>query len=403
MRTPRKSNVITPLGHGLIHVRLTEALKSLYTGPLYPADLQRIELALRAFLLSENMSVLRITRMDSMDHDSVVPNIQDYRIESPFDGEALDYEFVYPETLPVKSILTEADTSFVIEKVRQLIIQDLTKVLPQSPPHNNQRYAFMRAWYEGNAVEDALVEAHLAGSESDDDELEWDDDYTDLSKNVSLNTSVRDDSHYLLECYRSRYSIYGDGPIFHVLEREAATSKLPLEMFRDLDEQFLQAARLVRQPGLAVDLPVLITLVLSRARDRGDIVNRIIELREQYREARRVLWAHVEAIWDAPFFREAIRLYEDFQRASENIFEAAFPHRRRVMGIGFNAAASYIAPSAGVNAAKEIAEMFTAQWRVNAMSFAKQLSDDLHRELGNQAEVLRRHLTRAELKDFGLA
>jgi hypothetical protein len=173
-------------------------------------------------------------------------------------------------------------------------------------------------------------------------------------------------------------------------------------MFRDLDERFLRAARLVPQPGLAVDMPILATLVLSRATNREDIVDRIIELREQYREARHYMWAHIGAIWDAPF-PKAIRLYEDFQRASQNIFEAAFPTRKRVMGIGFNIAASYVAPSTGVNAAKEIAEMFTAQWRVNAMSFAKQLSDDLHRELGNQAEGLRRHLTKAELTHFGLA
>jgi hypothetical protein len=49
--------------------------------------------------------------MLSMDHDSVGPDIQDHRIMSPFDGEALDYEFVYPETLPARSTLTAADTS----------------------------------------------------------------------------------------------------------------------------------------------------------------------------------------------------------------------------------------------------------------------------------------------------
>jgi hypothetical protein len=336
--------------------------------------------------------------MLSSDHNRPAYVVDDHRILSPFDGDALDYEFVYPETSPVKSKLTTADTSFVIEKIRQSAIQDLTKILPKSLRYDDQRYAFMAAWYEGKGAEGALVEANLAELMINDDEIFPDD----LKENTALNVSIHSDSHYLLECYRSRYSIYGDGPIFDALEREAATSKLPLEMFRDLDARFLQAARLVRQPGLAVDLPILVTLVLSRAKNRDDIVNRIIELREQYRQARRDLWAHVEAIWDAPF-PKAMRLYEDFQRASSKIFEASFPHRKRVMGIGFNAAASYVAPSAGVNAAKEMAEMFTAQWRVNAMSFAKQLSDDLHRDLGNQAEVLRRHLTRAELKDFGLA
>jgi hypothetical protein len=425
MRASEPPKAVTPLGHGLIHVRLTDALKSLYTGPFHPRDLKRVEHVLRAFLLSERMSVLRVSWLFTTDHDDDNPD--DGRVVSPFDGEALDYEFEYPETLPKRTQLTAADTSFIIDQVRKLATDDLIKSFPPTLSRNNERYVFLRAWYEGKATEEALAEASLIrtwneGKATDEDLAKaglydivhlgnrdnllfmpfLNDNFNDFTKNEPLNRSIEWDSNYLLECYRSRYSIYGDGPIFYALDSEAATSKLPLEMFRDLDERFLQAARLARQPGLAVDMPILLTLVLSRARTRNQIVDRIIELREQYGKARRDMWAHIEAIWDAPF-PKAIRLYEDFQRASANIFEAAFPHRKRVMGIGFNAAASYVAPSSGVNAAKEIAEMFTAQWRVNAMSFAKQLSDDLHRELGNQAEVLRRHLTKAELRHFGLA
>jgi hypothetical protein len=134
MRTAQPPEAITPLGHGLIHIRLTEALKRFYAGPLHPSDLQQIELALRAFLLSENMSVLRVGRMISMDHDSVVPDIWDDRIMSPFDGDALDYEFVYPETLPTRSRLPLGDTSFIIDKVKKKAIHDLTKIFPQTCP-----------------------------------------------------------------------------------------------------------------------------------------------------------------------------------------------------------------------------------------------------------------------------
>ena len=72
------------------------------------------------------------------------------------------------------------------------------------------------------------------------------------------------------------------------------------------------------------------------------------------------------------------------------------------MAVGFQALVSPLVPSAGVTSLKEAAQQFEAQWRVGAMSFAKQLTDDLHRDLGNQAVVLRRHLSASELRLFGL-
>jgi hypothetical protein len=72
----------------------------------------------------------------------------------------------------------------------------------------------MSAWYEGKDIEEALAVAHVAELELWEEASQ--DNYTDLAENVILNTSITDDSHYLLECYRSR-SIYGDSPTFNAL------------------------------------------------------------------------------------------------------------------------------------------------------------------------------------------
>src|SRR5436305_2787541 len=92
----------TGLGHGLLHIRLTEALKALYEGPLHPNLLVNIELSLRAFILCDRLSILRITNTFYDYHDRKPEHLWESRITSAFDGHRLDYEFTYPELPPAR-------------------------------------------------------------------------------------------------------------------------------------------------------------------------------------------------------------------------------------------------------------------------------------------------------------
>ena len=390
----------TGLGHGLLHIRLTEALKALYEGPLHPNSLVNIELSLRAFILCDRLSILRITNTFYDDHDRKPEHLWESRITSPFDGDKLDYEFTYPELPPARVSLKEEDEVLFLNQIRDNLLQEISKLCQDAKNHREIDY-LVESWYGyyDQIGVDVLSTSPLAEADYYDCSVE---EYRQEIVPLLVGKSIIDDAKYLVECYRTRYAVFGSGPVFNACERNIF-SNIPTKLLEDFDDKYRSLARLLRQPGLAVDLPVLTVLVLSRAQHRNKIPETIVTLREQYSKARSELWDHIQAIWDATTFRTQLKLYNDLKVVSENMFEAAFPARKKVMAVGFQALLSPIVPSAGVASLKEVAQQFEAQWRVGAISFAKQLTDDLHRDLGNQAILLRRHLSLSELRQFGLA
>jgi hypothetical protein len=394
----QKSEIKSASGDGLVDITLTNALRFLYEGPLNPQHLTRIELALRAFILCNSLSVFSSServvgrRLDRTLHTF---GPKEYvwgnpLLTKPFGIVELDNEFS-DRHLPGPLVDWEWAESNpdigIVLKIKNELTEQAKGLLSKKIHSITEARSLLSSWYGSDLTHTLeVISTNELVSEA----------FPDIVAQL-----IERDTTFLLDCYRSRYAIFSSGPVFDACESEIF-SRLPALLLDDADKKYRELSRTFRPPGLAVDLPLLTTLVLSRASRRRDIPITIVELRAQYQMSRQELWNQIEKIWEAETFRQQKRLYEQLKVASENLFDAAFPKRKKVMAVGLQLVLSPLVPSAGVTGAKEMIQQIAPQWRVGAMSFAKQLSDDLHRDLVNQSVLLRRHLTSAELVQFGL-
>lgn len=384
------------LGASLVEPTLLRTFETLWEGSLKPESLADIERCLRAFLVSPRLMVGRVdvSTLDELSHRAD-PNC----FEEPFGDHLLDYEFEHPANPQPFKRLEEEENHFL----RDLIYMEALTALPAWISTQGEALAYWHAWFDG-AEQDACVTAAL----NQRPELEH---YHALfpekfrgRDSIVLFRSVRPElwahATYLVASHRAGMLLFGCSPIARLCAKHLF-SAWPEKLFEKFGEQFRMSAEALRGPGTGLNLPPLISLVLSRADKRYDIPTAILELREEYRASRNQLWEILHEMWFAPTFSGQMKVLRKLESASESIFESAFPDATDGISLGITAVRVVTGDlAAGL---ERLQEKDQARSRIAAVSFARKLSDSLRKDLLTQTTLLRRHLSKAELHAFGQA
>jgi hypothetical protein len=380
-------------GAGVLDGALLDTLERLWEGPVRLSDLDQIEIALRALLVSPSLISLRHLKAWDVSPSLDAPGIN---YQEPFDDHLLDYEFHDPSVpLELPSLLVSEKSSLASRVSSELAAQGMA-ALPKWVNNAAQAGAFLDAWYDGHSPD----ECEVAAREMRDWEDNAQDSVADLQHFVTFAGGPLHHVEELVACHRAGYTVYGFRPVFKFCE-EHVFSHWPKELFSSLDSEYRAMVRSLRGPGIAVELPPILAIILSRAKYRAEIPDAIRDLRAEYRTARDKLWKLLNEMWSEPTLKQQVRILQDLKSASQSIFGTAFPERFDALSFGLSL--SQLSPGGIASAAKQLRERDRPNARVQAVSFAYKLSQDLRHSVLNSRTVLKRHFTEAELSDFGIA
>lgn len=387
-----------PIGTALVERPILNALSRLWEGPVGPEDLDSIELGLRAFFTSKRLLASQVQDVWTSVSEGILG--RDYEYEPPFRDGLLDYEFLWPDHLPVeKSVLQslpEEETSFLSLEVRSILDREIRDVLSRRTFNNAQSaLSFLDSWY------------------SNLPQIIYEDRYEDyINENFNLDKFFSGEyvhplnhlypinhAEYYIKCHRSGLIIFSDSVIGRICEKHVF-SEWPMKIFEKLDQDYKETMRSLRAPGITVELPPLMSIVLSIAESRNDIPTTIRDLRDEYMQARNNLWSIIELAWSAPNLNEQYKYLTTLKEASISIFPAAFPERYNILSIGLDFA--QLNPSGLASGFQKILGQDYHNSKVTAVGFAKKLSTQLRSSIINIRTILNRHFENSELKSFGL-
>jgi hypothetical protein len=376
---------------------LLNTLERLWEGPLSPADLPRIEKSLRAMMVGQTLVVSRVHDPWAMVDMRAGPERGSLAESEAFGDHLLDYEFIAPtEPHPHFAIVDGREGAFLERTVLDSIRAEALASVPKWVSRTGQFYAFLDAWYMGGKVSQSDV-AHRENARYSDEEYRKPFEPDDCGGHTVFHRGPAEHAAYLVGCHRAGASVFGDSPV----ARHCAThvfSKWPEELFRTLDENYETVAAQLRGPGIAVIVPPILAILLSRTHSREQIPATIRELRDEYEKGRRELWEIMVEMWSAPLVKGQIKVLRRLEGASRSLFAASFPEAIDVLSLGVSLAPLSLG---GVgNAARILLDREKPKSRVAAVGFAEKLAGDI-RKMGNARSILRRHLTDAELEDFG--
>ncbi len=383
-------------GIALIERPLLRALQALWEGPLRPDYLPAIESAVRAFLTA---STLTVSRYGSTlgETKAVHPSRPDPEYEEPFDDQFLDYEFTYPrEPHPFRD-LGRPESEFLSKLV---LVKLGTAACAAAPPRVEslqEAIAYLDAWYEGRPRDECESAAAAAAPTR-----EWRQPFKRTPEEAlyALDITHNAFSHaeYLVGCHRAGLVVYGHSPIAHICS-DHLFSKWPDHLFKTLDEEYRQATEELRGPGLGVTLPLFTSLLLSRAPSRSRIPEALRDIREEYKPDRDRLWTMLREMWEAPTFKGQIRVLRTLESAATALFKTSFPERVDALSIALTA--TDVIKGDVISPLRKLHDWNQPRARVGAVSFASKLASDLRGRLLNQREIMRRHFTDVELREFG--
>jgi hypothetical protein len=381
-------------GIALIERPLLRALEALWEGPLRPDYLPAIESAIRAFLTA---STLTASRYGSTlgDSEAVHPSRPDAEYEEPFDDQLLDYEFTYPREPHPFIDLGRTESEFLSKLVLAKLAPSACVALPRWIGSFGEAIAYLDAWYEGCPRD----ECEAAAKTSEREHLhpfERTPEYALYALSITHNAVSH--AKYLVGCHRAGLIVYGHSPIAQICS-EHLFSKWPDYLFKTLDEEYRQATEELRGPGLGVALPLLTTLLLSRAPSRSRIPEALRDIREEYEPDRDRLWTMLGEMWEAPTFKRQIGVLRTLEGAATSLFKTSFPERTDALSVALTAAS--LIKGDAVSPLRKLHDWNQPRARVGAVSFAQKLASDLRGRLLNQREIMRRHFTDAEFREFG--
>ncbi len=388
-----RNDVAETWGIGLVERGLLEDLVALWEGPLRPERLHNIELGLRSWMVSLVITVS--TRHDVWDLARANEPESSSALEEVFSDHLLDYELSVPGTrIPLEPIEPQ-ERSFLAQHVSAKMTELVPHVLPKWITKEGEAFAYIDGWYRGlpQTACDALART-MRGWEELTDSFGPDS----LGGHAVLHRGPGQHAEYLLQAHRAGVSVYGSSPTFEVCQ-EHIFSAWPAHVFSSWHVDYDNLIRRVRGPGLGISLPPLVAIVLSRAAKRDDIPLVLRDLRDEYAAARRSLWSRLAELWSAPTLAKQHKVAHELNAAAEAIVDAAFPERIDVLDVALGLA--QLTPSGVAQAARSLRARDDANTRVSALTFAKKLSVDI-RGIENARVALRRHLSDAERRDFGM-
>ncbi len=381
-------------GIALIERPLLRALEALWEGPLRPDYLPAIEGAVRAFLTASTLTVSRYGTT-FRGSETVHPSRPDVEYQEPFDDQLLDYEFTYPREPHPFIDLGRTESEFLSKLVHAKLGSAACAALPRWIGSFGEAIAYLDAWYQGRSQ----VECDAAAKTSEREHVhpfERTPEYALYALDINHNT----DSHakYLVGCHRAGLVVYGHSPIAQICS-DHLFSKWPDHLSKTLDAEYRQATEELRGPGLGVTLPLLTSLLLSRAPSRSRIPEALRDMREEYEPDRDRLWTMLREMWEAPTFKGQISVLRTLDSAANALFKTSFPERFDALSIALTA--TDVIKGDVLSPLRKLHDWNQPRARVGAVSFAAKLASDLRGHLLNQREIMRRHFTDVELREFG--
>jgi hypothetical protein len=385
------------IGCAIIEPQLLDDLATLWFGPLLPERLERIERALRAILTGTTLVAARVSDLgeEVTVEEAAAGSI--LKFDLPFGDDTLDCEFLPPESAQALEVVDADEGSYLDAFVGGEVRRGANDALPKSIRWGVEAdaYAYLQGWYEGNSQADC--EERARRRMEDDDVLVAPLEPGEAAAFISVE--AQNHARYLVGCHRAGAVVYGDSAAAKACS-EHLFSRWPEELFRRFGDEYERAAREVRGPGICVDVPPLMSLVMSRARRRHMIPEVIRDLRAQYSRARANLWDLLKTMWAAPTVAEQVKTLRRLEQAAQSMFAATFPERFDVLSLGLGFAP--LGTGAVAGAAKQLLETRRASIRVSSVSLAQRAVRDFRKDLQNSRAVLARHLTATELRDFGM-
>ncbi|MBN2224712.1 MAG: hypothetical protein JW765_08585 [Deltaproteobacteria bacterium] len=392
------------LGVAILERPLLRVLETLWEGPVAPDNLDAIELAIRAFLVSPVLIASRVqdsqwgTAWEDVVED---PSKESIENDEAFRDSLLDYEFSDPKVAHPYTTISSDESDFLKSLVLKEIEPQALEALPRWIKRNGEAYAYLDAWYDGYAEKECENRARLMYGYRD--ELLYEDELEKLDRDhlyahPLFHLGPANHANYLVGCHRAGLTVYGISPITKICATHIF-SKWPDYLFKTLGEEYKRASEELRGPGMGVTLPPLTALLLSRARTRDDIPVTLRDLREEYTEARDELWSMLSEMWFAPTCEDQLKILRQLSNAASSLFVAAFPERFDALGLAISA--TDLLTLTVSSTLSTIREHFNPGARVGAISFASKLAKDLRLHLLGSHHILKRHFTEDELKEFG--
>ncbi|WP_291984523.1 hypothetical protein [Luteitalea sp.] len=121
--------------------------------------------------------------------------------------------------------------------------------------------------------------------------------------------------HKLTSTLRSGASIVCGGAVGSALRVSA--SQYPEQLFAVLDRETQEFAREAHAAHLGVAVPPILSIALKRCDSRENLVNRLIELRDEWHEPRARLWDLIEQLRASSDVREMRTIQRELGRVSE--------------------------------------------------------------------------------------
>jgi hypothetical protein len=301
------------------------------------------------------------------------------------------FSFPYPVDLPTASEIASeeptANARAIAEHVREHLRNEL-RLLPDEAPKDA-----VNSWFNGwerhpgaHVTKEiaARSEARRKGRLLTEEELTSETAFLDQTAECILTFG------------RRHFSTYGGNPVLD-LAHKMMFEVWPDQLFKKLDEAYFEFEKGTMLPGSPVPLPPILKIVLTRAGNRNEILPTLLEMRDELEKPRKALWLLMLEMRYDQNPKVNSRAAQRLTAAAENLFKSAYPDKR-VSGLWVGLMAAL---QSWAHLAKEYWEADAANRAVSSVSFAHRLGQAL-KELQPSEQALRRHLSKAELRHFGM-
>lgn len=387
------------LGLSLLDRSHIDAMQNLIEGELLPSELPALETALRAFLTSSELGILKVNELILNEHMRTWETSEDDTLYIPFSDHLLDYEFIAPGESVELSMIPAGEISFLHRHIGDSILAAAEDLIRSRASTAAGAASIVDDWYVGvlskrdydkYPAEPYNLPEYRSMSIEDFLEERWHPIFHD--------GPVLDAMH-IVQNYRSGIGVYSAKPIIAFC-REHIFWKWPDKIFENFDREYYALVDELRGPANSIfSIPPVTLMVLSRAATRNDIPQAIVDIREEYSIDRVNLWNHLSEMWSAHTLRKKAKLLDDLEKAAEALFVASFPKTEGAFSFAVDIAENVA--FGGLSGLKRAGDHFSPRIALSGVSLANRLSADFSRYLVDDRELLRRHLTNAELRNFG--
>lgn len=161
--------------------------------------------------------------------------------------------------------------------------------------------------------------------------------------------------------------------------------------------------------GLNIRLGPFLALVLSRAQNRESISSALLEIREEFADARGELWQLFQAPLTEKRSAVAVKNVRKLQRAISSIVPAAYPQKDRPFSLSWDAThaiADLVQTGGMLSGVKFIGDLLIKRdldWaQVSTVDATRMIAASLKNADESLITMLRKHLTPSELSAIGL-